>query len=163
MAIAQKSQQFRPLPVIGYPESYYAKHIKQADEIGDIIAHNAHKVGQYVTLGLEQKRSWEEKAKFFRHTLKHHCATPAGADADTQAFYKKLHDLVIRYASQEVRRLARQEHDGYNMRLEMGVAKDALSEEAEVFFPQLLGHGECPEFLSPEVFKELKAMRDRWV
>ena len=163
MAIAQKSQQFHPLPVIGYPEAYYAKHIKQADQDGNIIAHNAHKVGQYVTLGLEQKRSWEEKAKFFRHTLKHHCAAPADADPDTQAFYKKLRDLVMRYGSQEARRLARQEHDGYNMRLEMGVAREALSEEAEVFFPSLLGHGDCPEFMTPEVFKEIKAMRDRWV
>jgi len=58
--------------------------------MGTSIAHNAHKVGQYVTLGLEQKRSWEEKAKFFRHTLKHHCVVPPDADPDTQAFYKSF-------------------------------------------------------------------------
>jgi len=162
MAIAQK-QQFHPLPVIGYPEAYYAKHIKQADADGNVIAHNAHKVGQYVTLGLEQKRTWEEKSKFFRHTLKHHCVAPAGSDADTQAFYKKLHDLVIRYASQEIRRLVRQETDGYSMRLEMGVPRETLVEEAEVFFPKLIGHGECPEFVSPEAFKEIRALRDKWV
>jgi hypothetical protein len=162
MAIAQKPQ-FHPLPVIGYPEAYYAKHIKQADEVGNVIAHNAHKVGQYVTLGLEQKRSWEEKSKFFKHTLKHHCAAPADADPDTQAFYQKLRALVIRYGSQEARRLARQEADGYNMRLEMGVAREALVDEAEVFFPSLLGHGDCPDFISPEVYKELQALRDRWV
>ena len=163
MAIAQKPQRFHPLPVIGYPEAYYAKHIKQADDVGDIMAHNAHKVGQYVTLGIDPKRGWEEKAKYFRHTIKHHTVAPSDADEDTKAFYKKLHDLICRYASQEARRLARQEHDGYAMRMEMGVSKDTLSEEAEVFFPALLGHGPCPEYFTQEVFNEIKALRDKWV
>jgi hypothetical protein len=162
MAIAQK-QQFRPLPVIGYPEAYYAKHIKQADDAGDIMAHNAHKVGQYVTLGVDPKRGWEEKAKYFKHTIKHHTNAPADADEETKAFYKKLRDLICRYASQEVRRLARQEHDSYSMRLEMGVPRDTLIDEAEVFFPSLLGHGPCPEYFTPEAFAELKLLRDKWV
>src|SRR5690348_8578949 len=34
MATAQQ-QAFHPLPVIGYPETYYAKHIHQADKAGD--------------------------------------------------------------------------------------------------------------------------------
>jgi len=163
MAIAQKPHHFHPVPVIGYPESYYAKHIKQADEAGDTIAHNAHKVGQYVTLGLDPKRGWEEKCKYFRHTLKHHCVAPSDANEETKAFYKKLHDLVLRYASQEARRIARQEHDSYSMRLDMGVSREALVEEAEVFFPNLLGHGPCPDYFTPEVFNEIKTLRDRWV
>jgi hypothetical protein len=163
MAIAQKPQRFHPLPVIGYPETYYAKHIKQADEAGDIMAHNAHKVGQYVTLGIDPKRDWEEKAKYFRHTMKHHTACPADADDDTKLFYEKLRELILRYASQEARRMARQEADGYQMRSEMGVARETLVEEAEVFFPKILGHGPCPEFFTPEVFAEIKALRDKWV
>ena len=163
MALAQKPQRFHPLPVIGYPESYYYKHIKQADAAGDVMAHNAHKVGQYVTLGLDQKRDWEERTKYFKHTLKNHCVPTPDADEETRAFYQKLQELVLRYASQEARRMARQENDSYSMRAEMGVPREQLVEEAEVFFPKLLGHGGCPEYLSPEVYSEIIALRDKWV
>ncbi|HSZ59260.1 MAG TPA: hypothetical protein VK797_26700 [Tepidisphaeraceae bacterium] len=163
MALAQKPQRFHPLPVIGYPESYYAKHIKQADDAGDIMAHNAHKVGQYVTLGLDQKRDWEERTKYFKHTLKNHCLAPNDADEQTSAFYQKLQDLVRRYASQEARRMARQENDSYNMRLEMGVPRETLVEEAEVFFPKILGHGGSPEYFTDEVYNEIRTLRDKWV
>jgi hypothetical protein len=163
MAMAQQPRQFHPLPVIGYPETYYAKHIKEADAAGDSLAHSAHKVGQYVTLALDPKRPWEEKAKYFRHVLKHHCLPSADADEETCAFYQKLGDLVCRHASSEARRLARQEHDGYVMRLEMGVPRDTLVDEAEVFFPALLGHGPCPEFLTQEAYKEISRLRDKWI
>jgi hypothetical protein len=163
MALAQRPQRFHPLPVIGYPESYYYKHIKQADEAGDIMAHNAHKVGQYVTLGLDQKRDWEERTKYFNHTLKHHCVSPPDADEETKAFYQKLRDLVCRYASQEARRMARQESDSYEMRVEMGLPRENLVEEAEVFFPKLLGHGPCPEYFNKDVYDEIRALRDKWL
>ena len=163
MAMAQQPRQFHPLPVIGYPETFYAKHIKDADAAGDTLAHSAHKVGQYVTLALDPKRPWEEKSKYFRHVLKHHCVPPPDADDETRAYYQKLADLVCRYASNEVRRVARQEHDGYTMRLEMGVPREALVEEAEVFFPSLLGHGPCPEFLTQEAFSEISRLRDKWI
>jgi hypothetical protein len=163
MATVQQPRQFHPLPVIGHPEAYYTKHIHQAEAAGDTLARSAHKVGQYVTIGLDPNRSWEEKVKHFRHTLKHHCSPPADADEATRAFCAKLQDLVLRYASQEARRLARQEHDGYAMRLEMGVPRDVLSEEAEVFFPNLLGHGSCPEFMTPEAFNEIRGLRDHWM
>jgi len=163
MAMAQKPRQFHPLPVIGYPETYYAKHIEQAEAAGDTMARMAHKVGQYVTLALDPKRPWEEKTKYFRHTLKHHCVAPSDADDEARAFYQKLHDLACRYASQEARRAARQEHDSYSMRLEMGVSRDQLVEEAEIFFPTLLGHGPCPEYMTQEAFNEIRALRDRWI
>ena len=163
MAMAQKPRQFHPLPVIGYPETYYAKHIEQADAAGDTMAHMAHKVGQYVTLALDPKRPWEEKTRYFKHTIKHHCVAPPDADEETRAFYQKLRDLVCRYASQEARRSARQEHDSYSMRLEMGVPRDTLVEEAEVFFPKLLGHGPCPEYMTPEAHEEIRALRDKWI
>lgn len=163
MAMAQKPRRFHPLPVIGYPESYYAKHIKEADAAGDTLAHMSFKVGQYVTLALDPKRSWEEKTKYLKHTLKHHCVAPPDADDETRAFYQKLTDLVCRYASQEARRLARQEHDSYSMRTEMGVPRDTLVEEAEVFFPTIMGHGPCPEWMTPEAFNEIRALRDKWI
>lgn len=163
MAMAQQPRQFHPLPVIGYPESYYTKHIKDADAAGDQLAHCAFKVGQYVTCALDPKRSWEEKCKYFRHTLKHHCLPPSDCDDETMNYFQKLYDLVCRYGSQESRRLARQEHDSYCMRLEMGVPREQLVEEAEVFFPQLLGHGGCPEFLTKEAFAEISMLRDKWI
>ena len=163
MATTNLPRQFHPLPVIGYPESYYAKHIKQADEAGDMLARCAHKVGQYVTLALDPKISWEEKCKYLKHTLKHHCVPPADCDDETMAFFQKLHDLVCRYASNEAMRLARQENDGYSMRLEMGVPRETLVDEAEVFFPNLLGHGPCPEFLSEQAFNQIKTIRDKWI
>ena len=163
MAMAQQPRQFHPLPVIGYPETYYAKHIQQADAAGDTLAHNAYKVGQYVTLGLDPRQPWEEKVKCFRHTLKHHCVPPVDADGESEAFYAKLRDLACRYASNEALRVARQEHDAYTMRQELGESRDVLVEEAEVFFPTILGHGECPDWCSPGVWKQLCTLRDQWI
>ena len=163
MAMVQRTRQFHPLPVIGHPETWYAKHIEQADAAGDPLAHCAYKVGQYVTLALDPKRSWEDKTKHFRHTLKHHCHPTGECDEETLAFFQKLADLVCRYASQEAMRLARQEHDGYTMRAEMGVPRDTLVEEAEVFFPTLMGHGNRPEFLSDQAFNVIRELRDKWI
>jgi hypothetical protein len=163
MAMAQNTRAFHPLPVIGHPEAWYTKHIKQADEAGDHLAHCSYKVGQYVTLALDPKRPWEEKVKYFRHCLKHHCTPAAEADPDTLAFCEKLRALVLRYASQEARKMARHEHDAYSMRLDFGVPKDTLAEEAEVFFPRILGHGTCPDYLTQEAFGEICTLRDRWI
>lgn len=163
MPTAQNTHQFHPLPVIGHPETWYTKHIEQADSVGDHLAHCSFKVGQYVTLALDPKRSWEEKVKYFRHCLKHHCTAKEGADPETVAFCEKLRGLVLRYASQEARRAAHREHDSYSMRLDMGASKDTLAEEAEVFFPNVLGHGPCPDYLTAEAFKEICGLRDRWI
>jgi hypothetical protein len=163
MPTAQNTHQFHPLPVIGHPETWYTKHIEQAEAAGNPLARCSFKVGQYVTLALDPKRSWEEKVKYFRHCLKHHCTAREDADPETVAFCQKLRALVLRYASQEARRTAHQEHDGYSMRLDMGVSRDTLAEEAEVFFPNVLGHGPCPDYLTAEAFKEICALRDRWI
>lgn len=163
MPTAQTTHQFHPLPVIGHPEAWYVKHIEIADASSDRLTRASFKVGQYVTLALDPKRSWEEKVKFFRHALKHHCTAAETADPETVGFCQKLKALVLRYASQEARRAAHQEHDGYSMRLDMGVGREALAEEAEVFFPNILGHGPCPDYLTPEAFKEICTLRDRWI
>ena len=157
------AQQFHPLPVIGYPEAYYAKHIRQADEQGNQYAHSAYKVGQYVTLALNPKTPWEEKARYFKHVLKHHCVCTPDADESIKDFYHKLTELVKRHAGQEAMRLARQENDSYSMRVDTGTARSEIEEEAEVFFSSVMGHTDvCPEWFTKETWTQLKALRDRW-
>ena len=164
MAMVQQSRHFHPLPVIGHPEAWYANHIQQAEAAGDTLARSSYKVGQYITLSLDPKRPWEEKAKYFKHVLKHYCTPTAECDPETRAFCEKLRGIVCRYASQEAHRLATREHHSYLMRLDMGVPRETLAEEAEVFFPVLLGHdSHCPEFLRPEVFNEIRTLRDKWI
>src|SRR5438093_6057619 len=65
-----------PLPQIGHPESYYARLAKQSEREGDIHAHEAAKVGQYITLALDPSIDWDAKRRYFRHAIKRHCAPP---------------------------------------------------------------------------------------
>lgn len=156
--------QFHPLPVIGYPEAWYARHLELAHESGDQHAHASYKVGQYVTLGLRQEKPWEEKLKCFRHALKHYCSPPAGADPILEEFYHKLCDLVRRQAGHEAVRLARIQGDGWAMRLELGVDRSTVEDEADLFFSTLCGHCDtCPEWCSKEAWIQLRAIRDRWI
>src|SRR5215213_7520794 len=92
---------FHPMPVIGHPPAFYERHIRQAEAAGDVHARASHKVGQYVTEAIDPKVAWEHKLKCFKHVLKHHCIAPEGADEPTQAFYKKLRDVVRRHAGTE--------------------------------------------------------------
>jgi len=164
MATAHEAKQFHPLPVIGYPEAYYAKHIKDADSHGDKVAHEAYKVGQYITLGLDPAKKWPEKFKYFCHALRHHTAAPAGSDEQTKQYFGRLADLVRRHAGHEAVRLARHESDTYNVRKHAGVAVADLEEEAEVFFTDLLGHGhDCPDWCTKEAWDQLTHIRDQWI
>ena len=88
MATAQEAKQFHPLPVIGYPEAYYAKHIKDADSHGDKIAHEAYKVGQYITLGLDPAKKWTEKLKYFCHALTAPYRAAAGLRRADQGLFR---------------------------------------------------------------------------
>ena len=161
---ATQPQQFHPLPVIGYPESYYAKHIQQADKAGDAHAHAAYKVGQYVTLALNQKIDWDEKLRFVKHTLKHHCQCPPEGDAGIKDFYHRLCELVKRHAGQEALRLARAENDSYAMRLDTGTPREEIESEAEVFFSKLMGHTDHPpDWFTKEAWAQLQTIRDRWI
>jgi hypothetical protein len=164
MPTAQQQQSFHPLPVIGYPETYYAKHIQQADKAGDAHAHAAFKVGQYVTLALDHKINWDEKLRFVKHTLKHHCATPADGDDQMKEFYRRLCELVKRHAGQEALRLARAENDSYSLRVDTGTPREEIESEAEVFFTNLMGHTDtCPEWFTKETWAQLKMIRDKWI
>src|SRR5688500_3123803 len=90
-----------PLPVIGHPEPWYEKHIKQAEQSQDPHARASHKVGLHVTRALSPTMPWEEKYRHCHHALKHYGQAPPGADASIRTFYGKLADVVRRYAGQE--------------------------------------------------------------
>ena len=165
MATAHDTRRFHhPLPVIGYPEAYYSKHIHDADAAGDKIGHEAYKVGQYITCGLEHNRKWVEKMKYFCHALKHHTTPPAGADEPTRQYFGKLAEMVRRYAGHEALRLAKHENDSYSLRLHAGTPREAIEEEAEVFFSDLLGHGhDCPDWCTKDDWDKITHIRDHWI
>src|SRR3954466_13695244 len=119
------------LPCLGYPEAYYLKHVHDADQRGDQVAHDAYKVGQYVTLGLDHKESCERKAKYFGHALRRHANPPPDADGHVQDFYRRLADLVRKSAGQEVLRLTRREHEILQKRQAGGANHQALAVEFE--------------------------------
>src|SRR5690349_11711275 len=90
----QPSRRMPEMPEIGHPESYYAKRCHEADYRNDHNAHEACKVGQYVTLALDPALQWEQKLKYFQHALKRHCVPPPYPDDDVWMFYQQLADLV---------------------------------------------------------------------
>jgi hypothetical protein len=157
-----QTRQFPPLPQIGQPESYYARQAHQAERVGDRHAKEASKVGQYVTLAVDPRLSWDEKLKYFNHALKRHCVPPPLPDDDVWMFYRSLADLVRRYAGQEALRLASQEDDLYAARLAMGQTREKIENEAEEFFAKLVP-SECPDWLNEEDYSQLKLIRDQWI
>ena len=159
---AQQTRQFPPLPEIGHPESYYAQKVHSADRVGDRHGHEAYKVGQYVTLGMDQRLTWEEKLKYFSHALKRHCMPPPLPDDDVWMFYRGLADLVRRYAGQEALRMASQEDDLYAARLSMGQTREKIENEAEEFFAKIVPP-ECPDWLNEEDYQQLRLIRDQWI
>jgi hypothetical protein len=153
-----------PMPEIGHPESYYAKRVHMADEAYDVHAHEAAKVGQYVTLAMDPSLSWDDKLKYFRHALKRHCQPPPFPDDDVWMFYRNLADLVRRYCGYEALRLASAEDDLYAARLSMGQSREKIEDDAETFFGKLLGPGDqCPDWFSEEDWLQLKMIRDQWI
>ena len=167
MAVVTQQQQhrnFHPLPVIGHPHAYYEKHIRQAEQLGDVHARASHKVGLHVTDALDPALSWDRKLAHFRHALEKYCVAPAGADAALQAFYQKLGDVVRRYASQEAIRLVRQQHERYTHRLHGGTSRDELADEADLFFPGFVGHGhDCPGWFTPNAWEQIRQIEGQWI
>lgn len=164
MTTALRAGNFHPLPVIGHPEAWYIRHAKEAEAAGNMHAKASNKVGQYITIGLDQHRPWEERVAAFRHALKHYCAPQSDCDDALKAFYQKLGELVRRHAGNEALRLARHKNDEFNIRLANGSHRDELTEEAETFFPQLIGHNHgCPEWFNTDIYHQLRTIEDRWV
>jgi hypothetical protein len=160
----QPARRFPDMPEIGHPESYYAKRVHEADRSGDHHAHEAHKVGQYVTLALDPSLDWDQKVKYFQHAIKRHCVPPPYPDDEVWMFYQQLANLVRQYAGQEALRLASLEDDLYAARLQMGQAREAIEDDAEVFFARLLSTGDtCPEWYNDTDWSQLKMLRDQWI
>ncbi|MGH7180296.1 MAG: hypothetical protein ACREJC_23155, partial [Tepidisphaeraceae bacterium] len=148
----------------GHPESYYAKRVHEADRMGDHNAHEAFKVGQYVTLALDPTLEWVQKVKYFQHALKRHCVPPPYPDDDLWMFYQQLAELVRQYSGQEALRLASLEDDLYAARLQMGQTREHIEDDAEVYFARLLGAGDtCPEWFNESDWAQLKMIRDQWI
>lgn len=157
-------RQLPALPEIGYPESYYAQRVKQADKAGDAHAHEAFKVGQYITLGLDPHATWESKAKYFRHALRRHCVPPRTADALVSMFYQRLADLVRRYAGEESLRLASIQDEVFEARLHNGETRDQIASDGVPFFLRLMGaDDDCPGYINEEDWAQLRVLRDQWV
>jgi hypothetical protein len=160
-----QSQSLLPqLPPVGRPESFYAKLAHEADQAGNVHAHEAAKVGQYITLALDEALSWDDKVKYFRHVLRRHCQPPPFPDDDVAAFYDRLAQLVRLHAGQEALRLASREDDLYAARTSMGQDSKQIEDEAEEFFDKLMGRGDqAPEWINPDDWNQLKLIRDQWI
>ena len=164
-SMAQPTRQFPPMPEIGHPESHYARLVHAADRCGDIHAHEAAKVGQYITLGLDPSLTWESKLKYFRHALKRHCVPPPYPDDEVWLFYQQLADQVRQFSGQEALRIASREDDLYAARLGMGQTRERIEDDAEQFFGRLLGtlSDQCPEWFNETDWSQLKLIRDQWI
>jgi hypothetical protein len=160
----QQPHVFPPMPQIGMSESQYANLARQADGDGNMYAHEAAKVGQYITLALDLHLDWPAKLRYFLHALRRHCVPPPVPDEPVWMFYRDLADLVRRYAGHEALRLASAEDDIYATRLALGAERDVVECDAELFFSQLLGTGDKrPDWMSEEDWSQLKIIRDQWI
>jgi hypothetical protein len=155
------------MPKIGLPESFYAQQVQDADRRGDRHAHEAYKVGQYVTLAMDPTLDWDAKLRYFKHALHRHCQPPPYPNEPTWLFYRRLAELVRQYAGQEALRLASVEDDLFAARISMGQSRDHIEDEAERFFARLIGGSSCqthqPEWLTEEDWQQLKLLRDQWI
>jgi hypothetical protein len=154
---------FPSMPEIGRPETFYAKMVHRADKSGDNFAHEANKVGQYITLAMNPNLLWEQKLKYLSHALKRHCQPPPFPDDEVWMFYRQLADLVRQYAGQEALRLACTEDDLYAARLSMGQLRDKIAEDAEIFFGRLVSGDQPPPWFNDEDYRQLKMIRDQWM
>ncbi len=155
---------FPPMPEIGRPETHYARLLHAADKASDPHAHEAAKVGQYVTLALDPMLTWDEKLKYFRHALKRHCQPPPFPDDTTWMYYRNLSEIIRHHAGAEALRIASTEDDLYAARLSMGQERHKIEDEAELFFARLLGSEEkCPEHFNVEDWQQLRLIRNQWV
>lgn len=161
---ALPAHRFHPLPVIGHPQSYYDKHVRLAEQAGDVHARAGHKAGGHITAALDAKLSWDEKLRLFCHALSHHCVAPPDADEVIRAYYQKLADLVRRYVGQEALKLIRHEHEKYLHRLKRGDSPEAVADEADLFFPRFIGHShDCPHWFTAETWTQIQTFESRWI
>ena len=159
----QQAGSFHPMPVIGHPAAWYDRHVQQAEAAGDVHARASHKVGQYVTEAIDPKVPWEHKIKCFKHALKHYSAAPENADDGLKSFYKKLGDVVRKYASNEALQHAQRFNMTAQKRITQGTERASMEDEADDFYTNLLGHERTPEWCTPEVADRIGKLRQQWV
>jgi hypothetical protein len=152
------------MPEIGYPESHYARRVRQADLEGDQHAHEAYKTAQYITLAIGQRAPWEEKLRYFRHALRRHCNPPPLPSDEVWLFYKELANLVRSYAGRVALEIALAKDEELAHRQRMGVTMERLAYDAETFFARVLGHQDhCPEHFNDDDWDQLNLIRKQWI
>lgn len=152
------------IPPIGRPESYYARQVHLADKVGDVHGHEANKVAQYVTLGLDPALSWPKKLRYFDHALRRHCQTPPLPSEAVWLFYRDLADLVRTHCGEQALFLASAMDDTYADRIRRGETEDAVAGDAERFFNALMGLGnDKPPHFNEADWTQLRLIRDQWI
>lgn len=156
--------QMPDVPPVGLEESHYTHLARQAERMNDTLARDAAKVGQYVTLALNDEWPWPKKRRSFDHCLRRHCRAPAYADNDVWQFYRKLADVVREHAGAEALRLASAEDDRYEFRRRHGDPRADIKADAAEFFGELLCCGDdVPKWFSPDDFRQIRMIRSQWV
>lgn len=159
-----QARQLPAMPPIGRAESFYAQQIQLADRTGDIHLHEAYKVGQYITLGLDPTLLWKSKLKYFDHALRRHCLPPPLPDENVWMFYSQLSDLIRHHCGECALKMASAKDDEFAKRLAAGEPRELIAEDAEPFFHQLMGLGrEKPNHFTVDDWQQLKLIRDQWV
>ena len=161
------------LPKVGRDPHKYATDAKQALATEDHHAHEAAKVGLYITLAMDPNLDWKDKLKYFAHAMEHHCHPPPFPEDDVFEFYSKLKHLVQEYSGREAIRLASAQDDFYAARLSMGQTRDNIEDEAEAFFMSLLAcsilqddsapSDICPTHFNLDDWMVVKMIRDQWI
>ncbi len=155
---------FPSMPEIGLPESEYAHMARVAEREGNEHLRAAAKVGQYVTLALDRTLEWDQKLRYFKHTLNRHCFPPKFAGDKCWTFYHNLADLVRDHCGAEALRIASIEDDLYAARLEMGQRREKIEVDAEEFFLKIMGNDkDCPAHFHGEDWEQMKLLRDQWI
>ena len=160
--LQQHSGSFHPMPVIGHPTAWYGKHIEQAEAAGDVHAKACHKVGAYVTEGINPKAPWDHKIKCFKHAIKHYCIAPEGADEHLRTFYKKLADVVRKYASNAAEHEAQRFNAEAQRRVAQGEERALVEDDADDFYTHLMGHERTPEWCTHDAAERISKMRQQW-
>jgi hypothetical protein len=150
------------LPEVGHPERYYVEGGHEADRCRDRHAHEAFKVGLYVTRAVNYLNTWEEKFRCFEHALKHHCHAPPSASPPTLEFYGQMAQMVREHAGAEALRTASKLDDRWAARIAAGEPRARVVQEARAFFKELLPTTHRPEWMNMGDYEQLRILRSQW-
>jgi hypothetical protein len=120
-------------------------------------------VGQYVTEAIDPKAPWDHKIKCFKHAMKHYAVAPEAADEHLKSFYKKLGDVVRKYASNEAVHEAQRFNAEAQKRAAQGTERATVEDDADDFYTHLMGHERTPEWCTPDAADRIAKLRQQWV